>query len=171
MKSLVVTAILFTIAAAAAAYYERRRRKAKAAKVEVPPAPVVPEAVEPISFAGNYFFDIVPPDRNKWGEGKHPDEAAGTANTRSDWAPGLQYRLDGDGEFTRSKDGHLQGVMHVCGAECRINVAVPINGGAVGFNTDGVYAEFHFEGMKLTGVIYEPHDKENKYGAVVGRRI
>lgn len=172
MENFTVAAVVFLVVCAVVAYirYQDRKQKAEAEPTPAPtPAPVVEPA--PAVLTGKYFFEIVPPDHAKWGDGIHPEERAGTANTRGDWAPGQQYRLDGQGEFTRSADGHLQGLMHVCGAPCRINVAVPINGGAVGFATDGVHAEFHFDGAKLTGIVFEPHDKENKYGTILGRRI
>ena len=159
------------LALAVVAYFLIKQEK-EAPSVEQPPA--APTAVPPVvqfPFTGNYHFEIVPPDHAKWGEGIHPDEVAGTAQTRGDWAPGLQYRLDGQGSFARSTEGRLTGLMHVCGAPCRIDVSVPVNGGAVGFATDGVHVEFHFDGMKLSGIVYEPRDKENKYGTVVGRKI
>jgi len=34
-----------------------------------------------------------------------------------------------------------------------------------------VYMELHFAGNNLLGIVYEPHDKENKRGNIVGKKI
>lgn len=138
--------------------------------VEQPsPTPPPPPSKEP--FEGSWVFDIVPPDSARWGDGIHPDEKAGKAASRGDYANGLIYRLGGSGSFSRTASGLLYGKAEIYGHECNIAIPVPINGGAVGFESDGAYFEFHFAGSMLSGKACEPHDCGNKYGYVVGRKI
>jgi hypothetical protein len=161
------TSILVLVAFAAAVYFLTRKED-KPAAVKPTPAPV-PTAPD---FRGAWVFDIIPPDHSKWGDGNHPDEKIpGKAEARGDWAPGLKWRLEGSGNFTRTAEGYLSGMAHVCGAPVAIRVQVPINGGAVGFLSDGVYLELHFAGNNLLGIVYEPHDKANKRGDIVGRKV
>ena len=163
---------IFLVMVAAGYVLIKQNSDVKAPPPVEQPSPTPPPPPPKAPFVGEWVFDIVPPDRGKWGDGTHPDEKTpGKAQARHDWAPGLQWRLDGDGSFVRDTQGNLLGTAYVCGAKVRIAVGVPINGGAVGFTSDGVHIEFHFDGLKLSGIVFEPNDKENKYGSVVGRKI
>jgi len=157
---------VFVVVAVVIGYFYTRN-KAKVPPASMPAAVVVP----PTPFTGAWIFDIVPPDGAKWGDGVHPDESAGTASARGDWAPGLCYRLGGSGEFSRTDTGLLVGTANIYGHECAIAVPVPTNGAAVGFESDGAYFEFHFDSATLTGKVCEPHDCGNKYGTVVGQKV
>lgn len=170
MTEFIPTIILAIVVLGALAYYVGKNRKDEVEKPN-PKTEPVQETQKVSSLVGNYHFNIVPPDAARWGQGIHPDEKAGKAEARGDWAKGLIYRLGGDGYFARSESGIITGKATIYGHEIPINIQVPVNGRAVGFTDGGASFEFHFSELGvLTGKVWEPHDPDNKYGNVTGAK-